>query len=39
MLGSDPGEDFLPVGSGEMCPHLPSAHKTLNYNLYFAIIE
>jgi hypothetical protein len=30
MLGGDPGEDFLPVGSGEMCPHLPTATKMFN---------
>jgi hypothetical protein len=30
MLGGDPGEDFLPVGSGEMCPHLSTAKKTFN---------
>jgi hypothetical protein len=29
MLRGDPREDFLPVGSGEMRPHLPIAQNTV----------
>jgi hypothetical protein len=34
MLGGDPRENFIPVGSGEMCPHLPSSHNMVSFRVH-----